>query len=360
MITRNNYEIHFIDYLENNLSEQETVELQLFLQQNPDLDDELKTFSTIKLEAQPVKIDKTHLKRIIDNLPMSAENADEHIISLIENDYTPKNKEKLLLWINSTPELIAKYNTYQHTKLTPDKTVTFANKHKLYKSKKQYLLSTLTIALSVAATALLFYTLFHSIQSETPAKTIAEKTTQPIIPTDNNIILDTNQKIQNTRDTTVLKPSKKEIRTVRKAKIYTAENKKRTVKIEQTLQHTQTLTRMEPVYYYFETGKSNYTIALSTKIVPDTYVITTEENERYNTEEYENYNLKNTEEHVVQGFDHFITKEKLIKLAGKAINLINRKSNNIKIEVEFDEQNNIQLFALHSPIFTVELKNDFK
>ena len=40
-ITRENYELFFVDYLDNKLSDSNILELMAFLAQNPDLEEEL-------------------------------------------------------------------------------------------------------------------------------------------------------------------------------------------------------------------------------------------------------------------------------------------------------------------------------
>ena len=50
MITRENYEIYFIDYMDGNLSERERAEVEAFLLVHPDLQEQLDGMGEVRLE----------------------------------------------------------------------------------------------------------------------------------------------------------------------------------------------------------------------------------------------------------------------------------------------------------------------
>ncbi len=67
MITRDNYEIYFLDYLEGGLSTTLREELQLFLEENPDLKAEFEAFDVVKVPAESVAYTgKTDLKKFTE------------------------------------------------------------------------------------------------------------------------------------------------------------------------------------------------------------------------------------------------------------------------------------------------------
>jgi hypothetical protein len=55
MITRENYEIYYLDYLEGNLSDKKTDELLLFLEENTDLKVDETAMPTIYEEQEYTK-----------------------------------------------------------------------------------------------------------------------------------------------------------------------------------------------------------------------------------------------------------------------------------------------------------------
>src|SRR5680860_40980 len=57
-INRNNYETYFIDYLEGNLNELLVNDFIEFLQQNPDLKEELSHFETLSVEPENILFSK--------------------------------------------------------------------------------------------------------------------------------------------------------------------------------------------------------------------------------------------------------------------------------------------------------------
>ena len=71
-ITRDNYEIYFIDYNDNNLNKTEIIELNFFLDNNTDLKKEFHLFvndSVLKLQKTNVNFTyKNDLKCISNNL----------------------------------------------------------------------------------------------------------------------------------------------------------------------------------------------------------------------------------------------------------------------------------------------------
>ena len=63
-LDRSNYEIWFTDWLDGNLKSFQVEQLKLFLDQNPDLRDELNDLTSVNLVSSPGSFrDKEHLKR---------------------------------------------------------------------------------------------------------------------------------------------------------------------------------------------------------------------------------------------------------------------------------------------------------
>ncbi|HPW66741.1 MAG TPA: hypothetical protein PLY32_01900 [Salinivirgaceae bacterium] len=132
MITRNNYELFIVEYLDGHLNEQQEAELRAFLLKNPDIKAEFKNISTAILKPQTEEFDNSFLKKHIGDLEFTKDNADELIISLIENDYPKEKESELLDWINSSDDL--KDNFYLFNKLhLSDTDTSIGEKSFLYK-----------------------------------------------------------------------------------------------------------------------------------------------------------------------------------------------------------------------------------
>lgn len=141
-ITRDTYESYFIDYLDQNLTDKQLRTLVDFLDQNPDLELELKemtSFSkqqnTIQTEDQAFEFDKTALiKSSIFDEDLS--NFDELCISFYEGLLNDKEEQYLLELTDSRSELLNTFETYGHTQAKANLSITFPNKNSLKQHKK--------------------------------------------------------------------------------------------------------------------------------------------------------------------------------------------------------------------------------
>lgn len=128
MITRENYEIWFLDYAEGKLNASQKETLFKFLQNNPDLKQELENFESIELP----KTEKS-------NSPFNALKKNQ---SWLFNKYSEEelvfhvsegllNKEELREWnelCQVHPDLLNKVAAENKVKLVPDNTLHFAGK----------------------------------------------------------------------------------------------------------------------------------------------------------------------------------------------------------------------------------------
>lgn len=130
MITRDNYETFFVDYIDGNLSKHDRVELEVFLLNNIDLADELDDLRQFILKAQPAHFDKTILKK--QNNHACEYSDDDLIISLIESDCTEEIEQDIINKIESSQHLMERYKKYKLAKLTDNDTICNF-KHDLYR-----------------------------------------------------------------------------------------------------------------------------------------------------------------------------------------------------------------------------------
>ena len=175
MITRDNYEALFIDYLEGNLPENEIDQFLDFLNQNPDLKEELHRFEDVFLpEEHVVYNEKQKLHKSLADEALRLENK---TIAYMEGDLE-KNERKLFeSYLETQPKLRKEYELFTKTKLVPDLSVKFAPKNKLYHKPIQ------TLVLNWVARAAAIVVLTWGIGSlfQTPNKPkIAQNKTEVI------------------------------------------------------------------------------------------------------------------------------------------------------------------------------------
>jgi hypothetical protein len=159
-IDRNNYEAYFIDYLEDNLDKNMVDDFIEFLQQNPDLKEELSVLGKVSVVPENVSFNK---KNSLYKEELDSEKAfDEAAIATLEGDISVTRKTEFENYIANHPAKKRDVVLYKKTKLQPDKTIVFRNKKKLYRqstAKIVFLWSSRIAAVLILAFA--FYTLFN-------------------------------------------------------------------------------------------------------------------------------------------------------------------------------------------------------
>lgn len=130
-ITRDNYEIFFLDYLDGNLEEQDMDQFLDFMEQNADLKEELRSLEQISLpEDMAVMPGKDKLYKIQEEeKPI----ADDKLVAYLEGDLEEGNRALFESYLATHPELRKEYTIFEKTRLKPDTSIRFAHKKKLYK-----------------------------------------------------------------------------------------------------------------------------------------------------------------------------------------------------------------------------------
>ncbi len=99
-INRDNYEAYFIDYLEGNLDEKLVDDFLEFLQQNPDLKEELAMFKSVSLEPEEIKFNKKEL--LYKNKFDSEDVFNNTSVAFMEGDLTDGEKEQFAKYLELT------------------------------------------------------------------------------------------------------------------------------------------------------------------------------------------------------------------------------------------------------------------
>jgi hypothetical protein len=128
-IDRSNYEIWLIDWLDGNLGEIETKELKLFLEENPDLKEEVEGLNMVTLSSLP---ELYSFKNLFKKTPQNLDAAHVEYLSAayLEDDLTPDQKRELKEIVESDQEKRKLFELIQKMKLLPV-AVTYRHKSRL-------------------------------------------------------------------------------------------------------------------------------------------------------------------------------------------------------------------------------------
>ncbi len=130
-ITRKNYEAYFVDYLEGKLDENLVNHFLEFLQENPDLKQELKLFESASVVPDDTTFSKKE-KLYKEKLDLEDE-FNSAAVDRIEGNISPKGKRELDVYLSKHPEKEEDLRLFSHTILKADENIRFAKKDKLYR-----------------------------------------------------------------------------------------------------------------------------------------------------------------------------------------------------------------------------------
>lgn len=134
-ITRDNYEIYFIDYLDGNLSPDAVRELKAFLLVNRDLEELLEDAEECRL---PLSTEQFSQKESLKKTACH-ECPDYYAIAAAENELTAVDKTVLGKRLFS-PVFLSLIHTYKSLKLIPDMNIRFEQKRRLYRRDRRKVL----------------------------------------------------------------------------------------------------------------------------------------------------------------------------------------------------------------------------
>ncbi len=179
LITRNNYEAYMLDYVEENLAPELIAELMLFLENNPDLKEELDAFEVHKLTPTELTLlFKESLKKSEELItPL---NYEDYLIKEIEGKNSKEETISLQLFLEQNPDAQKEYELYQKTKLVAS-TIIFNDKKSL--KKKEGMLIPMYVWYSSAAAILLILFLLKglNIGNTKENNPIADKVEEKVI-----------------------------------------------------------------------------------------------------------------------------------------------------------------------------------
>ncbi|HEY8893543.1 MAG TPA: hypothetical protein VIM79_01970 [Niastella sp.] len=138
VITRDNYEAYFVMYVDDELNATEREAVEGFLQQNPDLEEEMVMLQQSVLRAdEHIVFDHKELlfKNTNTGLPINELNCEEYFVQYGDDELTNEEKDKVEQFVYHHPQYQAEFELIQQVKLVPDNTLTFPDKTYLYRTE---------------------------------------------------------------------------------------------------------------------------------------------------------------------------------------------------------------------------------
>jgi len=138
-INRSNYESFVIDYLDGNLSVEASRYFDKFLEDNPDIREEIQDLNDAILSPEHVEFEaKIQLKKKSVNAvdDINEDNYEEFFVASAEGDLNSDQNSNLEKFISANYHLAEDFNLYKILKLTPDNEVIFSGKEDLKQKRR--------------------------------------------------------------------------------------------------------------------------------------------------------------------------------------------------------------------------------
>jgi len=139
IITRDNYEMYFVMYVDNELSAADRKAVERFVQQNPDLEEELVMLQQSVLRADDsIVFEQKELlfKDAAADIQINQQNYEEYFVLYGDDELTNEEKDKVEQFVYKHPQYQAEFELIQQVKLVPDKALTFPDKTYLYRTEE--------------------------------------------------------------------------------------------------------------------------------------------------------------------------------------------------------------------------------
>ena len=138
IINRHNYEEYFILYMDNELSSDERRMVEIFVQNHPDLKEELDILLQYKLvpDNNIVFEGKDELMKVKGESPVTLSNYEEWLVLYMDNELIADQRKTVEQFIATNPSVKKEVDLLLRTQLQPEKIV-FANKEVLYRREEK-------------------------------------------------------------------------------------------------------------------------------------------------------------------------------------------------------------------------------
>lgn len=139
-ITRLNYEEYFLLYVDNELPAVDRAAVELFIQENPDLREELILLQQTVLKANKRLLfdDKASLLKYTSSVnPVNESNYEEYFLLYGDNELNNEQKDQVEQFVYKNPQHQVSFELLEKVRFVPDHTITFPDKQSLYRTEKE-------------------------------------------------------------------------------------------------------------------------------------------------------------------------------------------------------------------------------
>ncbi|HVT85488.1 MAG TPA: hypothetical protein VHD35_09805 [Chitinophagaceae bacterium] len=139
IINRHNYDEYFILYMDNELGSEERRQVEVFVQQNPDLKEELELLLQSKFtpESHIVFENKEDLFRVADSAAINMSNYVEWLMLYLDDELTAEENILVENFIASHSAVKTELDILAKTKLQPEENIVFPDKELLYRKTEK-------------------------------------------------------------------------------------------------------------------------------------------------------------------------------------------------------------------------------
>lgn len=125
--------------MDNELSSDDRRQVELFVKENPDLQEDLNLLMQTQLipDSSFVFAGKEQLLKNTDTISIDTNNYEEWLLSYTDNELSAEQKIAVEQFITNHPAAKAELEFLQKTKLQPDSAIVFSNKEILYRKEEK-------------------------------------------------------------------------------------------------------------------------------------------------------------------------------------------------------------------------------
>jgi len=131
-INRHNYEEFFLLYVDNELSAAEKKAVDVFVQENPDLQGELLLLQETVMKADDVVLEKKDWLFMEEGVSA----LQQSLLLYADDELTAPDKKAVEALLATDRSALAEWNILRQTKLEPDASVVFTDKQSLYRTER--------------------------------------------------------------------------------------------------------------------------------------------------------------------------------------------------------------------------------
>lgn len=139
LINRHNYEEYFLLFVDNELSAADRKAVEVFVEENPDLEEELVMMMQSVMRPDP-KLVFTNKDSLLKNIPanglVNESNYEEYFVLYGDNELTNEEKDLVEQFVYKHPQYQAEFELVQQARLVPDHGIVYPDKNELFRTEE--------------------------------------------------------------------------------------------------------------------------------------------------------------------------------------------------------------------------------